>query len=426
MLIKSLVHRNARIALEAGLLACLFAFCGFSLRGQALSPAWVELGPGGSAIVRIVVTASGDCPKVKIDGKSRPTRVRPLMPAGFRPVCQAGIPAGARTASVNGQKLALPRPNPSRVVVFGDTGCRIKGNKIQDCNDVNKWPFLQVASDAAQENPDLVIHVGDFLYREIPCPAGSEAKCGGTPAGDNWDAWNADFFTPAAKLLTTAPWAFSRGNHETCERSWRGWFYYLDPRDWDGTCTPYSGVYVIQLGKFQLAMLDSSSVKEDLADEQQISTYAAELSSLHMEHGWLVDHHPFWGFKSNEENSEVKPIAVPLEEAWKRAAPKGIDLILSGHIHLFEFVGLDAGHPAQLVAGDGGTDMAVPVQTPANGTVVRGASVTTSETLHEWGYTLLVRQGSGWQLSLKNHAHKVLVTCSISNGPANCTMAPAN
>jgi hypothetical protein len=49
-----------------------------------------------------------------------------------------------------------------------------------------------------------------------------EANCGATPVGDNWDAWNADFFTPAAQLLTAAPWVFSRGNHEDCGRSWRG------------------------------------------------------------------------------------------------------------------------------------------------------------------------------------------------------------
>ncbi len=72
--------------------------------------------------------------------------------------------------------------------------------------------------------------------------------CGGTPAGDNWEAWNADFFAPAAKLLAGAPWVFTRGNHESCDRSWRGWFYYLDPRPWDGTCQEYSPPYTVKIG----------------------------------------------------------------------------------------------------------------------------------------------------------------------------------
>jgi hypothetical protein len=50
-----------------------------------------------------------------------------------------------------------------------------------------------------------VIHVGDYLYREDPCPAAAQAQCGGTPSGDNYGAWNADFFKPAAKLLAAAP-----------------------------------------------------------------------------------------------------------------------------------------------------------------------------------------------------------------------------
>lgn len=414
-----------RIAQRAGLALCLVALGASCLRAQALSPAWVELGPGGQAIVRIVVTSPHDCPKLRVDGARRPTEVRlPMPPDGFRPVCQATIPSGAKSAVMNGQTLALPRPNPSRVVVFGDTGCHVKGDHIQDCNDVTKWPFLQVASDAAQEHPDLVIHVGDFLYRESPCPAGSESKCGGTPAGDNWDAWNADFFTPAAKLLATAPWAFSRGNHETCDRSWRGWFYYLDPRDWDGTCQTYSSPYVIQLGAFQLAMLDSSAVKENDMDEPQIATYAAELASLHLNHAWLVDHHPFWGFRTDvQDDNPPIPIAVPLEQAWKRTSPTGIDLILSGHIHLFEFVSLGGGYPPQLVAGDGGTDMAVPMRSSATGIALQGTSVLTSESMRQWGYTLLVREDNSWQLSLMNHEHKALVTCTVSSGPAKCQTA---
>ena len=61
-------------------------------------------------------------------------------------------------------------------MIFGDTGCRIKLKKhgdydTQDCK--NGWPYAKIALHAAATNPDLVIHVGDYVYREVPCPAGN-------------------------------------------------------------------------------------------------------------------------------------------------------------------------------------------------------------------------------------------------------------
>jgi hypothetical protein len=243
--------------------------------------------------------------------------------------------------------------------------------------------------------------------------------CGNTPIGDNWEAWDADFFAPAAKLLAAAPWAFSRGNHEDCERAWRGWFYYLDPRPWNGTCEQYSNPYMIKLGTFELVMLDSSAVREEDLDEQQISTYAAQLASIHAENAWLVDHHPFWGFVSSRGGLPA-PLTLSLQVAWDKSAPKGYDLILSGHVHLFEFVSLDNGRPDQLVVGDGGTQMAVPIQISLKGTRIQGASVVASKTQRQFGYTLLTKSGKTWELALKNRLHQVMVTCSIPGGSEQC------
>jgi len=288
--------------------------------------------------------------------------LRQPLPEGLRPACEFALPRSVKSASINGQALALPQANPSRVIAIGDTGCRIKGEELQACNDPEQWPFAQVASRAAEEKPGLVIHVGDYLYREMPCPAEKEAMCGGTPSGDTWDAWNADFFTPAAKLLAAAPWAFSRGNHEDCGRSWRGWFYYLDPRPWNGACERFSPPYLIQLGTFQLVMLDSASVSANTLNQEQTAMYAAQLASLHPVNAWLADHHPFWGMRTDAAAGKPAPVSPTLEEAWERASPKGIDLILSGHVHLFELLSYDHGRPTQLVAGDGGTNLAMALE----------------------------------------------------------------
>jgi hypothetical protein len=381
--------------------------------GQALTPAWVELG-GSGAVARIIVSRPQDCPSIQIDGRTTKMLLREPVPDGLRPACEFPIPDAAQSASIEGQGLALPRVNPSRVVVFGDTGCRVKDARVQDCNDPAKWPFETIARQAAAEKPQLMIHVGDYLYRESPCPAGSESACGGTPYRDNWEAWQADFFAPAAKLLAAVPWAFSRGNHEDCQRSWRGWFYYLDPRPFNGTCERYSQPYLIKLGNFELVMLDSSPVVEDKLDKQQVDEYSRQLASIHPASAWLVAHHPFWGFKAGPEDGQPKPISVPLAAAWEKTKPTGIQLVLSGHIHLFELLSFDHGRPAQVVAGDGGTDLAMPIRTSVNGSLVHGASIVTAGSQHEFGYTLLTKGSGNWTLALKSRSGDVLFTQPLS------------
>ncbi|HWF12694.1 MAG TPA: metallophosphoesterase [Candidatus Acidoferrales bacterium] len=390
---------------------------------QALTPAWVELGDEGKAFARIVVNTPQDCPAIQIDGVNKPMSLRPNMPDGLRPACEFAIPAGAKSASVNSQSLVLPKNNTTEIITIGDTGCRIKGRQIQACNDPALWPLREVASSAAAEKPNLIIHVGDYLYRESQCPEASQAQCGGSPAGDNWDAWNADFFEPAAKLLSAAPWAFTRGNHEDCNRAWRGWFYYLDPRPWSGKCEEYSAPYIVKLGNFQLAMLDSAWINENIVDERELQITVAQLSSLQAKDAWLVTHHPFWGFYTDQRSGLPKPTTPVLEEAWEKAEPKNFNLILSGHVHLFEYVSVDNRRPPQIVAGDGGTQMDVPIEISVKGTTIRGATVNGSRIREQFGYTMLTKEGKYWHLELKNRGAKVLVTCTVPESSESCQSA---
>ncbi len=413
----------------------LFAFAallslGFAARGwaQQLTPAWVETGENGAVVARVVIAAPGDCPSLTIDGVAGAMTERVPVPSGFQPACEAQIPRSARSARLGSQILKLPKANPSRIVALGDTGCRIKVSKqaseVQDCKDPAQWPFLQIAALAARQKPDLVIHVGDYLYRESKCPANQQAFCGDSPVGDDWEAWNADFFAPAAKLLAAAPWALARGNHESCARSWRGWFYYLDPRPWSAQCEQYSAPYEVKLGSFELVMLDSSETSEDALVDKQVSIFTKQLSSLHATDAWLVDHHPFWGFKENPEGGAPVPLAAPLQEAWDRTWPKGINVILSGHVHLFELISLDHGRPVQVVAGDGGTLLSEKLQASANGTVIHGAqiasSVVSSKSQSEFGFTVFTRSRKGWRLTLKDRFDHALATCSIRGTGARC------
>ncbi len=386
---------------------------------QLLTPPWTELGENGRVLARVIVSTE-TCPAITVDGTNQAMTLRAPVPARFRPLCEFEIPSTARAASIEGRALRLPRPDPTSVVVIGDTGCRIAGARVQDCNDLSKWPLQAVAGSAADVKPDLIIDVGDYLYRESACPPDSQNKCAGTPNGDNWETWNADFFAPAAKLLAAAPWAFSRGNHENCKRSWQGWFYYLDPRPWKNECSVYTPPYVIKLGSRELVMLDSSAVVEDELDPEQVAEYVAELRSLHVEHAWLVDHHPFWGVKPGAKGDGVKPLSAPLEAAWQKAAPQGVDMVLSGHTHLFAVIPFGPERPMQIVAGDGGTALSGPLPETIDGTLIQGNAAQGSHIRVDFGYVWLQRQGDDWDLSLQATQNATIVHCLLRNGHSLC------
>jgi hypothetical protein len=398
-------------------------------RGQMLTPVWIELGENGQALARVVVNAPGDCPAVEIGGLTHRMELRAPVPSGFKPACElaiqatataASVTAASATASGSGQALALPRPNPRRVVVFGDTGCRIKPPRVQACNDPAEWPFARVASGIADARVDLAIHVGDYNYREEDCPPDRAALCGGTPSGDNWDTWNAEFFAPAAKLLAAVPLALSRGNHEDCNSSWRGWFYYLDPRPWKKSCVKFSPPYVIRMGQFELAMLDSAEVSETDLVPKQVKLFGRQLQSLRVTDAWLVDHHPFWAIRLEADNPQVVLNTPSLKAAWEKVSPKGINLLVSGHTHLFEMLSLSEDRPPQLVAGDGGTALAIPLPMTLDGIQVAGAAIASGESVREFGYTILTKASEGWDVALKNTAGRTLAACTVRGFRSAC------
>src|SRR5262249_43292102 len=148
-------------------------------------------------------------------------------------------------------------------------------------NDPTAWPFATIAKHAAAEHPDLVVHLGDIVYREAACPKGDQG-CAGSPFGNNTaDANRADFFTPAAPLLTAAPWVFVRGSHESCARNGLAWFRYWEPRAFKGTCaSDLTAPYRVPIPGLQLLVQDSSSASDTTPNPSQVAEYRKQFSTF--------------------------------------------------------------------------------------------------------------------------------------------------
>src|SRR5262249_34377385 len=149
-------------------------------------------------------------------------------------VCEAAIPFGT-SFRVEGTAVKLPvaRTNPNNILIIGDTGCR-----ESDCSrGAPASPFDKIANAAAQFEPDVVLHAGDYIYRTAKSTLtvdgqilavyqagdGSDPQCqldspyvsqnaAYSQFPDSWEGWQEDFFTPAAPLLQAAPWVVARGN----------------------------------------------------------------------------------------------------------------------------------------------------------------------------------------------------------------------
>lgn len=389
---------------------------------------WVQFGPNGTVEAR-VATAGAQCPDIVLDGHASRMVVRATATPEFPLVCSASLPAQLRHASVGGMDLTLPVADPQRILVLGDTGCRIKGSAVQSCNDPAQWPFAKLAASAATLKPDLVVHLGDYLYRENACPA-DNAGCQGTPFGDNWPTWAADFFTPGQPLLAAAPWVFVRGNHEDCQRAGLGWTRLLATGAFDAAtpCADHTAPYTVPLDAMKLVVMDDANAPDTSVDATAVPAYRTEFAALGQQTGplWLLSHRPVWGAVSGPLGIPVGGNATLIEALGAGGIPKPVELLLSGHIHAFEAMNYKDKAPPQIIIGGGGDKLD---DTPKDlkGAIFQGSSgvsVKDGLSIDGFGFLLLTKAAAGWDIQLYDQDGAPVRKCAFAGGRVDCP-APA-
>jgi hypothetical protein len=449
--------------------AALLAGCASVVPAPSVLSAYVVLGEQGGPVAR-VLSSDATCPAIEVDGRAQPMQVRaPAATIAQRPTassatdskpsafpvltCELALPAGTRTASVAGRPLPLPAAEARRIVVIGDTGCRLKkaDNAYQACNDPEQAPFGTVAAAAAAWRPDLVIHVGDYHYRENPCPDGN-AGCAGSPWGYGWDAWRADFFQPAAPLLRAAPWVVVRGNHETCVRGGQGWWRFLDPRPLapgrdcnraaDDQLGNYSDPYAVPLAPdTQLLVVDTAAttwrgLKPGATGFERYRDAYTKVAALaeRTPYNLLTNHHPVLGFGADLDQHGQRYLQLGdkgLHDSFGAVnpllLPARVQALLSGHVHLWQQVSFSSPHPAQFVTGFSGTAEAL-VPLPDDPMAVQPAPGAVIGSFSSWvggfGFMTMERDGPGaWRVEVHDRHGAVRNRCTLTGRQARCETA---
>jgi hypothetical protein len=386
--------------------------------------AWVELGPSGAVLARAITTADA-CPDLTVDGATARMDERAAPGPPDYPVrsCQTALPEDAKQVALGDRRLPLPAAHPRRIVVVGDTGCRLKAvDGFQACNDPQAWPFHRVARSIARWRPALVIQVGDYLYREEPCPPGNSG-CRDSPFGQNWPTWDADFFAPAAPALRAAPWLFVRGDHELCSRAGPGWFRFLDPRPMPATCQDVTEPYSVDVGPVRMLVLDTALANDrpPLNPEPYVSQFAA-LRDMAGSNAWLLAHRPMWGLLPDSTGAGVTVLNPTLQAASGNSLAPGVRLVLTGHVHLAEVLGFAGDRPPQIVAGISGTLLLSQITAPLLGMDVAGDRLATATTLGRHGFFTFVPRPWGWAATIRDVNGKAIARCRLRDRAAACSL----
>ncbi|MBI5486088.1 MAG: metallophosphoesterase [Deltaproteobacteria bacterium] len=205
-----------------------------------------------------------------------------------------GSPARGPVLALSGTLRAAPAPGtPFSFLAYGDSR-----------SNPRKHSAVVAAMTSLEETlPAFVINTGDL-----------------TRYGDDYDAWNEEFFGPTAPLLADVPIVPVFGNHDSLDESWYEWFALPGNESW----------YSFRAGDVEVFVL-SAYARLNVRSEQT-EWLAAALAASDAPWKIVSVHQPLRSCALSRERrhsaDSLSDILTPV------LAAGGVRLVLSGHDHL--------------------------------------------------------------------------------------------
>ena len=462
--------------------------------------AYSMLAPGTDGTTQIYARVAIDSPDypcpalIGDDGSSVQTSVRPFIAVGTSDsskfdvtLCEALIPEAvgysvSLTSKGDSANLTGVTLDPERVLIYGDSGC-----ETSDCPGTEaSTQFLALADVGAGENPQLILHMGDYNYRgtsgaitgsTYAYDAGDGGFDGSTcglkdtyysqsandsPRPDTWQNWKADFFDAANPVLGKAPWVFARGNHELCSRAGVGWFYFLGPGSTLDNAAmtqmqcPDQGYiastsvpppaeakghimmippYMLSLNRLDLWVVDSANACDELATNELRTQYSAQFDELQKlaaanpkQPIWMMTHRPIWGYQKKSELPPNQMLQAALKKSTMGKLPDSLTLSLSGHMHVYESLTFldNSDRPPQVIVGNSGVKLGGHPKHKQFTETVDGETASGNSITSKFGFLSTQVNASGaWTGTMLGTDSSTLLTCDSSNpakGTNICTL----
>lgn len=369
----------------------LFAFLlPFHLEAKVIY-SWSQVIPNNMISVRAIVD-NRDCPIACVDGEEIPMneRVSPVEKKFAEKVCELSLPRETKEIIIDDHQIPTLSVQIKKIAFIGDTGCRVTNLVEQACDSTKEWPLTLILNSISDHNPDLIVHVGDYHYREKTCKSGQ--KCNQVYNYGS-DAWYSDWFDPARNISELSPFLFLRGNHEGCSRAYEGWFRYFDPSDFSSAkCSDHIPSWVFDVGPMQLDVFDSSYGKDSDYTEEQIKTFNEQFDFLlqnnNSKPAWFLTHRPLW---SHAKKSAIfyHDGNIAQVKAFGNRFSANISAIISGHVHIAQIIFMKE-KPTQVMVGNGGSLLYSQNQKPVlYGVDLEDAKAQEIRTLHGFGFAIL-------------------------------------
>ena len=418
MIIFKLIDKIRLTANAAAGVISLFGMASTASAQTALGPlyGWTQYDDSGGLSARAIIKNGATCPMLSIDGGDaipmtlrRDNNGNTNPPTNFEAIqlCQMTVPRAATSIKMGSTNLPVHTPDPQTAIVIGDTGCRVASFDVQNCNEANQWTYPSIARESAKVDSDVILHVGDYHYRE-DCIFEMGCRWQNVDpetVGYKWAAWEADFFKPSVPLMAKAPFIFTRGNHEDCRRAYRGWYYLIAPSAVHQSCARNSPPYSVGFDKFQVMVMDTSDSRR--LDETHFTGEFKTVFANAKAAGkptWLMTHVPIMGIMGGRISDTTLINAAGSAGGF----PQQIMANFAGHVHLFEKLSFTNGSPPQMVFGAGGTDRDRPLS--RNGVPTRNALRVLTQlsadpakfvTTHEFDFGVMRSNGDHWDVDIQ-------------------------